>query len=212
MGLIVKRMRSSRSGSASPRRKKRYGADEAEEGDEDDVADEQEPEGEDLDGVDSEEDDDYGRAKKRKKMTNARDFIIDEAEVDTDDEEDEDAWRDDVNDELDPNEADEAGQTAADIEARLRERDRKFGMQMDAVDEQEIEAYYRNRYNEDTAAIARFGEGGEEMSDEITQQTLPPEVKDPNLWMVKCRIGEEKVTVLQLMRKMIAYQFEDEPL
>ena len=26
------------------------------------------------------------------------------------------------------------------------------------------------------------------------------------------RIGEEKVTVLQMMRKMIAYQFEDEPL
>ena len=43
------------------------------------------------------------------------------------------------------------------------------------------------RYNEDTAAIARFGEGGEEMSDEITQQTLLPGVKDPNLWMVKCR-------------------------
>merc|ERR1719289_279690 len=150
--------------------------------------------------------------KRRKKMTNARDFIIDEAEVDTDDEEDEDAWRDDVNDELDPNEADEAGQTAADIEARLRERDRKFGMQMDAVDEQEIEAYYRNRYNEDNAAIARFGEGGEEMSDEITQQTLLPEVRDPNLWMVKCRIGEEKITVLQIMRKMVAYQYEEEPL
>ena len=26
------------------------------------------------------------------------------------------------------------------------------------------------------------------------------------------RIGEEKVTVLQLMRKMIAYQYEEEPL
>ena len=50
------------------------------------------------------------------------------------------------------------------------------------------------------------------MSDEITQQTLLPEVRDPNLWMVKCRIGEEKVTVLQLMRKMIAYQYEEEPL
>merc|ERR1719233_75759 len=172
----------------------RYGADEAEQGDEDDVADEQEPEGEDLDGVDSEEDDDYGRPKKKKKMTNARDFIIDEAEVDTDDEEDEE------------------GQTAADIEARLRERDRKFGMQMGCEDEQEIEAYYRNRYNEDNAAIARFGEGGEEMSDEITQQTLLPEVKDPNLWMVKCRIGEEKITVLHIMRKVIAYQYEPEPL
>ena len=80
------------------------------------------------------------------------------------------------------------------------------------LDEREIEEYYRQRYNEDTAAIARFGEGGEEMSDEITQQTLLPEVKDPNLWMVKCRIGEEKQTVLQLMRKMIAYQHEEEPL
>ena len=50
------------------------------------------------------------------------------------------------------------------------------------------------------------------MSDEITQQTLLPEVKDPNLWMVKCRIWEEKATVLQLMRKMIAYQHEEEPL
>jgi len=73
----------------------------------------------------------------------------------------------------------------------MRQRDRKSGFKMDEVDEQEIEEYYRNRYNEDTAAIQRFGEGGEEMSDEITQQTLLPEVKDPNLWMVKCRIGEE---------------------
>ena len=86
----------------------------------------------------------------------------------------------------------------------MRQRDRKSGFKMDEVDEQEIEEYYRNRYsfvvviptclphplfryNEDTAAIQRFGEGGEEMSDEITQQTLLPEVKDPNLWMVKCR-------------------------
>lgn len=45
------------------------------------------------------------------------------------------------------------------------------------------------------------------MSDEITQQTLLPGVKDPNLWMVKCRIGEEKSTVLLLMRKFITYQF-----
>lgn len=45
------------------------------------------------------------------------------------------------------------------------------------------------------------------MSDEITQQTLLPGVKDPNLWMVKCRIGEEKSTVLLLMRKYITYQY-----
>ena len=165
----------------------------------------------DDDPLDSDEEENY-RGKRKGRNTKASDFIIDEAEVDSEDDEDEDAWRDDGEDGLDLNEADEAGQSAQDVEAMMRRRDRKFGMQNDILDEREIEAYYRDRYNEDTAAIARFGEGGEEMSDEITQQTLLPEVKDPNLWMVKCRIGEEKLTVLQLMRKMIAYQHEEEPL
>merc|ERR1712042_238591 len=44
------------------------------------------------------------------------------------------------------------------------------------------------------------------MSDEITQQTLLPEVKDPNLWMVKCRIRivdqVEKEDVNEAMRLM----------
>lgn len=34
--------------------------------------------------------------------------------------------------------------------------------------------------------------------------------RDPNLWMVKCRIGEEKSTILLIMRKFIAYQYTDE--
>lgn len=72
--------------------------------------------------------------------------------------------------------------------------------------EDEIEEYLRKKYADETVA-AHFGDGGEEMSDEITQQTLLPGVKDPNLWMVKCRIGEEKSTVLLLMRKFITYQF-----
>jgi hypothetical protein len=42
--------------------------------------------------------------------------------------------------------------------------------------------------------LFRFGEGGKGVGDEITQQTLLPEVRDPNLWIVKCRIGEEKVS------------------
>jgi transcription elongation factor SPT5 len=32
------------------------------------------------------------------------------------------------------------------------------------------------------------------------------------LWMVKCRLGEEKYTVLQLMRKAIAYANNNDPL
>lgn len=73
--------------------------------------------------------------------------------------------------------------------------------------EDEIEEYLRNKYANESDAVHRFGDGGEEMSDEITQQTLLPGVKDPNLWMVKCRIGEEKATVLLLMRKFLTYQF-----
>lgn len=73
--------------------------------------------------------------------------------------------------------------------------------------EDEIEEYLRKKYADESIAARHFGDGGEEMSDEITQQTLLPGVKDPNLWMVKCRIGEEKSTVLLLMRKFITYQF-----
>ena len=39
----------------------------------------------------------------------------------------------------------EAGKTAADVEAQMRTRDRKSGFKIDDVDEQEIEEYYRNR-------------------------------------------------------------------
>lgn len=104
------------------------------------------------------------------------------------------------------NEVDEIGPTAREIEGRRR------GTNLwDSQKEEEIEEYLRNKYADESAALRHFGEGGEEMSDEITQQTLLPGIKDPNLWMVKCRIGEEKATVLLLMRKFIAYQFSDEP-
>ncbi len=69
----------------------------------------------------------------------------------------------------------------------------------------------RNRYNEDAQALARFGEGGEEMTDEITQQTLLPGVKDPNLWMVKCLPGTEKETLLKIMQKYISHEHSDDP-
>ena len=60
--------------------RKKMRRDEAEEGEEEDLGDEEPADGEDL--VDSEEEDDkMGRQKKKGKRTNARDFIIDEAEV-----------------------------------------------------------------------------------------------------------------------------------
>ena len=84
------------------------------------------------------------------------------------------------------NERDEIGETAREIEAN-----RRANNIWDSEKEEEIEEYYRRKYAEETSAAARFGQGGEDMGDEITQQSLLPGVKDPNLWMMRCRLGEE---------------------
>lgn len=186
-------------------------AEEAGAGEEEEVEDEQEPEGEDLNSEDEydeeEEEEDDDRPRKKKKKDRFGGFIIDEAEVD-DEVEDEDEWEDGAQDiGIVGNEFDELGPTAREIEGRRR------GTNLwDSQKEDEIEEYLRKKYADESVAARHFGDGGEEMSDEITQQTLLPGVKDPNLWMVKCRIGEEKNTALLLMRKFIAYQDTDEPL
>ncbi|CAK9801062.1 Transcription elongation factor SPT5 [Anthophora quadrimaculata] len=186
-------------------------AEEARSGDEELVEPEEEPDGEDLDGSseydEEEEEEDDDRPRKKKKKDKYRDFIIDEAEVD-DEVEDDDEWEEGAQEiGIVGNEVDELGPTAREIEGRRR------GTNLwDSQKEDEIEEYLRKKYADESIATRHFGDGGEEMSDEITQQTLLPGVKDPNLWMVKCRIGEEKATVLLLMRKFITYQFSNEPL
>jgi len=178
---------------------------------EEEVADEQEPEGEDLnseDEYDEEEDEEDDRpGKKKKKNERFGGFIIDEADVDDEVEEDDD-WEDGAGEYgIVANEVDELGPTAREIEGRRR------GTNLwDTQNEDEIEEYLRKKYADASVTIKHFGDAGEELADEITQQTLLPGVKDPNLWMVKCRIGDEKNTALLLMRKYIAYQFTEDPL
>lgn len=50
------------------------------------------------------------------------------------------------------------------------------------------------------------------VADEIDQLMLLPTTDGPNLWIVKCRVGEEKSTVLHLMRKFLTYQNINDPL
>ncbi|XP_055640225.1 transcription elongation factor SPT5 [Toxorhynchites rutilus septentrionalis] len=178
--------------------------------DEEEAEDEQEPEGEDLDSEefeDDEDDDDRRGGRKKKKKERFGGFIIDEAEVDDEVDEDEE-WEEGAQEiGIVGNEVEEFGQTAREIENRRR------GTNLwDNQKEDEIEEYLRKKYADESIARRHFGDGGEEMSDEITQQTLLPGIKDPNLWMVKCRIGEEKATVLLLMRKFLTYSNTDEPL
>jgi transcription elongation factor SPT5 len=67
--------------------------------------------------------------------------------------------------------------------------------------------YLKQKYGDESSAFHHFDDDNKEMGDEMTQQSLLPTIKDPNLWAVKCRKGAEKSTALLLMRKCLTYQF-----
>ncbi|CAL1541166.1 unnamed protein product [Lymnaea stagnalis] len=182
--------------------------DEAEESDgEEKDGDEEEPDGEDLiddeDEYDEEEDEEEQTRVRKKKRKGALGFIIDEADVDDEDDDDDGEWEDGAEEIIDRKSTYDASEREIESHQRLRHI-------WESQREDEIEQYYRQKFGNVTTA-ERYGEG-EEMSDEITQQGRLPGVKDPNLWVVKCRMGEEKTTVIHILRKMITYQFTEEPL
>lgn len=78
-------------------------------------------------------------------------------------------------------------------------------------DEESLERYFQQRYDSQNYASRRFGEGAG-MTASIVQQERVPDIKDPNIWLVKCQMGEEKSTVLSLMRKFLAFKLSDNPL
>lgn len=150
------------------------------------------------------------RKKKRrntKRRLNGRDFIQDDVEVDEDDDEDDyEPGNDDDIFGVDPSERAEAERYMKEQE-KLKERRRNKYVDMT---EEEMERYFHERH---AAQVGTHrGDIDEDTYDDITQNGLLPTTKDPNLWLVKCRIGEEKQLVLQLMRKYIAYQSSTDPL
>ena len=149
--------------------------------------------------------DDNGPRQKKRKMESGYDFIIREAEVD--DESDDDEQWEEVAEEIgiDGNAVEEIGLTARDIEGKRRAT--KLWEEEDEIDE-----HFTNKYFQELAVAHSSSSDIKKISDIITQQELLPSVKDPSLWMVKCRIGEEKATALLMMRKFLTYQFSGEPL
>lgn len=73
-------------------------------------------------------------------------------------------------------------------------------LDIDAV-ERIVEERFGNRFSSN-----RGGEDDEfdQIPDDVAQESLLPDVKSPNLWPVRCRIGEEKQTALLLMRKFLS--------
>ncbi|EHH59573.1 hypothetical protein EGM_09714 [Macaca fascicularis] len=163
---------------------------------------EEEEEEEEYDEEEEEEDDDRPPKKPRHGG-----FILDEADVD-DEYEDEDQWEDGAEDILEKEEIE-----ASNIDNVVLDEDRSGARRLQNLwrdqREEELGEYYMKKYAK--SSVGETG-GSDELSDDITQQQLLPGVKDPNLWTVKCKIGEERATAISLMRKFIAYQFTDTPL
>ncbi|XP_029699430.1 transcription elongation factor SPT5 isoform X3 [Takifugu rubripes] len=166
-----------------------------------------EEEGEDLDDEEEydeeeeEEDDDRPRKKPRHGG-----FILDEADVDDEYEDEEDQWEEGAEDIL---------EKVSNIEHMALDEDHSGSRRLQNLwrdsREEALGEYYMRKYAK-TPGGEHYSGGSEELSDDITQQQLLPGVKDPNLWTVKCKIGEERATAIALMRKFIAYQFTDTPL
>ncbi|KAL5112988.1 Transcription elongation factor SPT5 [Taenia crassiceps] len=156
---------------------------------------------------DDEEETPQKHGKRHRDFRAVRNLFIDEAEAVDEDEEEEDDDGDDA--ELLGHEEDEAIQSAVasarDLEARNRMKE------LTEQDAECLERYFQQRYEPQNYASHRFGEGAG-MTASIVQQERVPDIKDPNLWVVRCQMGEEKATVLSLMRKFLAFQLSDTPL
>ncbi|KAL6739230.1 hypothetical protein Aduo_012706 [Ancylostoma duodenale] len=175
---------------------------------------ESEEEEESADENDSENDNDsdgsHKKTKKSKKKRKDRrprgsDFILQDVDVD-DEEQDEDEWDDEEDRALEPNEKEEAEKYMKQLDAERRRNERnKFAN----MNEDEIGRYFENKYK--TQPIRDLVDDDSAI-DDISQHGLLPSTKDPNLWIVKCRMGEEKLVALQLMRKFLAFENTNEPL
>lgn len=174
--------------------------------DDDEEDDESDEDDSDDDGPRSSKKRKKGGKNKKKKKPRHGGFILDEAEVD-DEIDDDEEWEDGPNHEIIDNKThfDESSHRDMDSHRRLQ-------MMWNSQREDEIEDYYRKKYAEQPDSVRGYGEGDGDVPDDITQQALMPGVKDPNLWMVKCKIGEEKQTALHLLRKFIAFAKSDDPL
>ncbi|KAJ3224135.1 transcription elongation factor spt5 [Clydaea vesicula] len=170
--------------------------DEAEEDNEeekDNPNDFEDDEDEDEEDLDEEDDDNASRPKKKKKIANP--FIDEFADVDDgdDDDEQDDDEEDGYEREADFDPALEKSYLSED---RHRKLDRKR-REEEEVNLDQLAQDLKERYG------GRSGYNREYQGDleHVPQRLLIPSVNDPKLWLVKCKIGKEKDTVFNIMRK-----------
>ena len=70
--------------------------------------------------------------------------------------------------------------------------------------EEEMGRYFEERHAQESYAAANARSQDSDVYDDISQNSLLPTTRDPTLWMIKVRQGEERATALFLIRKCIA--------
>lgn len=179
--------------------------DEEDEGDERaDNGEDDEGEGEDLNGGDDdndeedEEDEDEedavtSRPRKRRRR-GLNQFFEEEAEVDEDDDDieaDEDDLGPDFIQETHPD--DDLPPEADHDDARHRELDRQRQLEA-SMDLEKQAAAYKERYGRRTTTALSN-------SSFVPQNLLMPDVNDPSIWGVRCKAGKEREIVNRIMKK-----------
>ncbi|TKR68130.1 hypothetical protein L596_024159 [Steinernema carpocapsae] len=144
------------------------------------------------------------RKKPKKKRNRPRgcDFILDDVDVDDDD--DEEAYDDGDDFGIDPQERAEAERAMREHETR---RNRRGRVLFEDLNEDELERYVRERYEE--APMRRPRNAPAEV---VSNQSLQPSHRDPNLWIVKCQPGAEQEVCLHLARKQFLLFETEKPL
>ncbi|KAI9323900.1 hypothetical protein BX666DRAFT_2038802 [Dichotomocladium elegans] len=155
----------------------------------------------DEDDEDEEEEDDEEEARPRKRAANP--FIDEMALVDEDEEEEEEEEEYGREDGFIDEEPEEIPSESA-MQRRHLDLDRRR-REMEGMDDEQVAAFYAQKYGGRRSQAFKS-------SEEIPQQLLLPSVNDPNLWMVKCKIGKERDIILGMMKRYFDRQYSDMPL
>eukprot|EP00158_Paraphelidium_tribonemae_P006172 Partr_v1_DN27710_c0_g1_i2_m67689 putative The SPT4-SPT5 complex mediates both activation and inhibition of transcription elongation, and plays a role in pre- mRNA processing. This complex seems to be important for the stability of the RNA polymerase II elongation machinery on the chromatin template but not for the inherent ability of this machinery to translocate down the gene len=172
-----------------------YGKDSEEDEDESEEEEESEDEEEEEEVLD--------KRPKKKARPAANPFIEMEADVDSDDSEEDGDYGEDVYE--DDGEREEAIKIREEV---YRDLDRKNEENADQ-DAEDIVRRIQERHQPGaySSATAYAGDAGN-----VPMQFLLPSAKDPNLWLVRCKIGRERDIAFNLMRKYLQYQGSETPL
>eukprot|EP00003_Mantamonas_plastica_P024911 TRINITY_DN4761_c0_g2_i6.p1 TRINITY_DN4761_c0_g2~~TRINITY_DN4761_c0_g2_i6.p1 ORF type:complete len:577 (+),score=226.37 TRINITY_DN4761_c0_g2_i6:363-2093(+) len=155
----------------------------------------------DLDDEDEDDDEDYEQSNMRKGPAKKKSRFIDDA-ADVDDDE---ADEDDGDEEFGYGEAlaaddEDFGDQGVDTHRQL--------LQDDELDAEEIAAQFRERERMRNQAEAMSYDSDRAFRKEKNL----PKTTDPNLWMIKCKNGKEKLLCASLLQKALNKEIEGTPL